>query len=51
MPVLLDDTAESIEPLIDEKTKAIYVETIGNPALTSPILKNWRRWLTSTICR
>lgn len=27
---------ESYEPLIDEKTKAIYLETIGNPGLTVP---------------
>jgi len=26
-----DDTAESLEELIDENTKAIYLETIGNP--------------------
>ncbi|MBW4891899.1 O-acetylhomoserine aminocarboxypropyltransferase/cysteine synthase [Mucilaginibacter sp. HMF5004] len=26
-----DDTAESFEKLIDDKTKAIYLETIGNP--------------------
>jgi O-acetylhomoserine (thiol)-lyase len=26
-----DDTAESFEKLIDNKTKAIYLETIGNP--------------------
>jgi O-acetylhomoserine/O-acetylserine sulfhydrylase len=26
-----DDTAENFEPLIDNKTKAIYLETIGNP--------------------
>ncbi|MDP9078717.1 MAG: O-acetylhomoserine aminocarboxypropyltransferase/cysteine synthase [Bacteroidota bacterium] len=26
-----DDTAENLELLIDEKTKAIYLETIGNP--------------------
>jgi O-acetylhomoserine/O-acetylserine sulfhydrylase len=26
-----DDTAESLEALIDDKTKAIYLETIGNP--------------------
>ncbi len=26
-----DDTAESLEKLIDDKTKAIYLETIGNP--------------------
>ncbi|TFF39603.1 O-acetylhomoserine aminocarboxypropyltransferase/cysteine synthase family protein [Mucilaginibacter psychrotolerans] len=31
-----DDTAESIEPLIDDKTKAIYVETIGNPGFNIP---------------
>ncbi|MGN6397021.1 MAG: O-acetylhomoserine aminocarboxypropyltransferase/cysteine synthase family protein [Mucilaginibacter sp.] len=26
-----DDTAENLEALIDDKTKAIYLETIGNP--------------------
>src|SRR3982751_5448348 len=26
-----DDTAENLEALIDNKTKAIYLETIGNP--------------------
>jgi len=26
-----DDTAESFEKLIDDKTKALYLETIGNP--------------------
>lgn len=31
-----DDTAENIEPLIDDKTKAIYVETIGNPGFNIP---------------
>ena len=27
-----DDSAEAIEKLIDENTKAVYCETIGNPA-------------------
>ncbi|MCF6241146.1 MAG: O-acetylhomoserine aminocarboxypropyltransferase/cysteine synthase [Bacteroidales bacterium] len=31
-----DDTAESIEPLIDENTKVIYVESIGNPGFSVP---------------
>lgn len=31
-----DDTAESIEALIDDKTKAIYLETIGNPGFNIP---------------
>ena len=31
-----NDEAESFEKLIDEKTKAIYVETIGNPRLNIP---------------
>jgi O-acetylhomoserine (thiol)-lyase len=31
-----DDTAENIELLIDEKTKAIYLETIGNPGYSIP---------------
>jgi O-acetylhomoserine/O-acetylserine sulfhydrylase len=30
------DNAESIESLIDEKTKAIFVETIGNPDFSIP---------------
>jgi O-acetylhomoserine (thiol)-lyase len=29
-----DDTAASIEELIDDKTKAIFLETIGNPGFT-----------------
>jgi O-acetylhomoserine (thiol)-lyase len=31
-----DDTAESIEKHIDNKTKAIYTETIGNPGFSIP---------------
>jgi len=31
-----DDTAENIEKLIDDKTKAIYLETIGNPGFNIP---------------
>jgi len=31
-----DDRAESFEPLINEKTKAIYLETIGNPGFNIP---------------
>ncbi len=31
-----DDTVESLEPLIDNKTKALYVETIGNPGFSVP---------------
>lgn len=30
------DKAQSIDSLIDEKTKAIYVETIGNPSFSIP---------------
>lgn len=30
------DKVESFEPLIDEKTKAIYLETIGNPGFNIP---------------
>jgi O-acetylhomoserine (thiol)-lyase len=29
-----DDTAESLEVLIDDKTKAIFLETVGNPGFT-----------------
>ncbi|MCD8739658.1 O-acetylhomoserine aminocarboxypropyltransferase/cysteine synthase [Mucilaginibacter roseus] len=31
-----DDSAESIEALINESTKAIYLETIGNPGFNIP---------------
>jgi O-acetylhomoserine/O-acetylserine sulfhydrylase len=31
-----DDTAEEIEKLIDDKTKAIFTETIGNPEFSIP---------------
>lgn len=31
-----DDTAASFEPLIDKNTKALYVETIGNPGFSVP---------------
>jgi O-acetylhomoserine (thiol)-lyase len=31
-----DDRVESFEPLINEKTKAIYLETIGNPGFNVP---------------
>ncbi|MFA6087508.1 O-acetylhomoserine aminocarboxypropyltransferase/cysteine synthase family protein [Mucilaginibacter sp.] len=31
-----DDTAENIEKLIDDKTKAIFTETIGNPGFSIP---------------
>jgi len=31
-----DDKAESFEPLIDENTKVIYTETIGNPGFSVP---------------
>ncbi|WP_262492413.1 O-acetylhomoserine aminocarboxypropyltransferase/cysteine synthase family protein [Niabella ginsenosidivorans] len=31
-----DDQVESFRPLIDDKTKAIYIETLGNPKLNVP---------------
>lgn len=31
-----DDTAKNLESLIDEKTKAIFLETIGNPGYNIP---------------
>ncbi|WP_018630105.1 O-acetylhomoserine aminocarboxypropyltransferase/cysteine synthase family protein [Niabella aurantiaca] len=31
-----DDNVDSFRPLIDEKTKAIYLETLGNPRLNVP---------------
>ena len=35
--------AADFEPLIDEKTKAIYIETIGNPKLNIPDLESFAR--------
>lgn len=35
-----DDTAEEIEKLIDEGTKAIYIENLGNPNFNVP---NWEK--------
>ena len=32
----VDDTAEEFEKLIDEKTKAIYLESMGNPRYNVP---------------
>lgn len=34
--IAADDNAKSFESLIDENTKAIYLETIGNPRLSFP---------------
>ncbi|MBO9619730.1 MAG: O-acetylhomoserine aminocarboxypropyltransferase/cysteine synthase [Niabella sp.] len=31
-----DDNVESFRPLIDDKTRAIYIETLGNPRLNVP---------------
>src|SRR5690606_18940182 len=35
-----DDEVESYESLIDDNTKAIYLETIGNPAFNIPDFDN-----------
>ena len=34
------DTADKFETLIDDKTKAVYVESIGNPRYNVPDLEN-----------
>ena len=34
--IAASDKVEDLEPLIDENTKAIYVESIGNPAFSIP---------------
>ena len=34
------DKASDMEPLIDDNTKAIYVETIGNPSFRFPISRH-----------
>ena len=35
-----DDSAEAIERLIDDKTAAVFLETIGNPAMNIPDLES-----------
>ena len=45
-----DDKASSIERLIDENTKAVFCELIGNPAATSATLKRLRRQHIGTAC-
>lgn len=37
VPVPLDDSAEAMAALIDANTRALYVETIGNPAVRHDI--------------
>lgn len=37
------DKAADMEPLIDEKTRAIYVETIGNPSFSVPDFESLSR--------
>jgi O-acetylhomoserine (thiol)-lyase len=45
------DTPEAFEKHIDGKTKALYLETIGNPGLTYLTLKVLQRWQKNTTCR
>jgi len=44
-----DAEADKIEALIDDKTKAIYVETIGNPSFNIPDFES-PLWPRNTIC-
>jgi O-acetylhomoserine (thiol)-lyase len=43
----LDNPAD-FEAKINDRTKALYVETIGNPVLVFPILKGWQRLRKNT---
>jgi O-acetylhomoserine (thiol)-lyase len=46
-----DDSPASLEELIDEKTAAVFCETIGNPAGNIvDMAKRLPRWPTSTAC-
>ena len=45
-----DDVA-ALEALIDERTKAVFCETIGNPAGNIIDLQAWPTPLTATACR
>ena len=45
------DDPEAFAKLIDANTKALYVETIGNPAPTCRTSRRWRRSRTRTASR
>jgi len=45
------DKPEDIEKLIDENTRAVYCESVGNPPETWPTLKAWRGLRTNMECR
>ena len=46
-----DDRPECIEPLIDDATKAVFCESVGNPALNVVDLEAVARSHTVTACR
>jgi O-acetylhomoserine/O-acetylserine sulfhydrylase-like pyridoxal-dependent enzyme len=41
----------ALEALIDERTKAVFCESIGNPPATSPTSPPWPPPPTATACR
>ena len=44
-----DDSPEALEKLIDDQTKAVYCETIGNPAAISLTSSPYAQWLISMV--
>jgi len=44
------DRPEDVEKLIDENTRAVYCESVGNPAGNVADIKDWRRSRTSMAC-
>ena len=46
-----DDRPESVEPLIDSGTKAVFCESVGNPALNVVDLEALSASRTATACR
>ena len=43
------DAAEDFAKLIDDKTKAIYIETIGNPKYNVPDFEKLPNWPMNTV--
>ena len=45
------DRPEAVAKLIDEKTRAVFCESVGNPAGNICDIEDWPAWPTNTGCR
>ena len=46
-----NDRPETVEKLIDEKTRAVFCESVGNPAGNICDIEDWLAWPMNTACR